>query len=76
MRSMPGISLATAQARLDAYIAAEIAVLSGQEYEIAGRRLRRPDLGEIRRAIAVLNAEVKMLGSARRSRRAVPRPSF
>lgn len=32
----------------DLYIAAETAVLSGQSFEVAGRRLTRADLAEIR----------------------------
>jgi hypothetical protein len=34
---MAGITLAQAQALLDAYLAAEVAVLGSQSYEIAGR---------------------------------------
>jgi predicted metal-dependent hydrolase len=34
---MAGITLAQAQAQLDAYLAAEVAVLGSQSYEIAGR---------------------------------------
>ena len=40
--------MATTQEMYDAYVAAEQAVLTGQEYEIAGRRLKRADLAEIR----------------------------
>jgi hypothetical protein len=36
-RSLAGITLAQAQAQLDAYLAAEVAVLGSQSYEIAGR---------------------------------------
>ena len=72
---MAGITLAQAQARLDAYLAAELAVLGGQEYEIAGRRLRRADLREIRAGIAQWDQRVKDL--SRNGRRAiVPRPGF
>lgn len=75
MARMAGITLAAAQARLDAYLAAELAVLGGQEYEIAGRRLKRADLREIRAGIAAWDQRVKDL--SRSSRRAiVPRPSF
>ena len=41
---MAGITLTQAQAQLDAYLAAETAVLTGQKYEIAGRVLERADL--------------------------------
>ena len=75
MPAMAGITLAQAQARLDAYLAAELAVLGGQEYEIAGRRLKRADLKEIRAGIDVWERRVKDL--SRSSRRAiVPRPVF
>ena len=46
---MAGITLAQAQAQLDAYLAAETAVLGGQEYQINGRRLTRADLRSIQR---------------------------
>lgn len=42
------ITLTQAQETLDAYVAAELAVLKGQEYTIAGRTLRRADLAEIK----------------------------
>lgn len=45
---MAGITLAQAQTMLERYLAAEAAVLSGQSYEIAGRKLTRADLAEIR----------------------------
>ena len=55
---MAGITLAQAQTQLAAYLAAELAVLSGQKYEIAGRMLQRADLAEIQNGIAVWNARV------------------
>lgn len=71
---MAGITLSVAQARLDLYLAAETAVLAGQEYEIAGRRLKRADLREIRAGIEAWNNKVQSL--SRTSRRViVPRPS-
>lgn len=75
---MAGITLAQAQTQLDAYLAAEIAVLSGQRYEIAGRMLQRANLGEIQTGIKVWNERVQTL-SQRASgvaRAVVPRPSF
>jgi predicted nucleic acid-binding protein len=48
---MPGITLAQAQTQLDAYLAAETAVLAGQKYEIAGRVLQRADLAQIQAGI-------------------------
>lgn len=58
---MAGITLAQAQAQLDAYLAAETAVLGGQSYEIAGRRLNRANLEEIQNGIGIWNERVKSL---------------
>lgn len=75
---MAGITLQQAQARLDEYLAAEAAVLSGQMYRIGERELRRANLNEIQAGINAWDMRVKRL-----SRRAsggaaaiVPRPSF
>ncbi len=75
---MAGITLAIAQARLDAYLAAEAAVLSGQRYEINGRVLWRADLAEIRAGIDTWNQRVQQLSrrASGRSKAVVPRPSF
>ena len=40
---MAGITLAQAQAQLDAWLAASLAVSQGQSYAIAGRSLSRAD---------------------------------
>lgn len=58
---MAGITLAQAETQLASYLAAETAVLSGQEYEIAGRRLKRANLNEIRAGIDSWNARVQSL---------------
>lgn len=58
-----GITLATAEAQLALYLAAEEKVLSGQSYEIAGRRLTRADLTSIQAGIATWDARVKQLAS-------------
>ena len=58
---MAGITLIQAQAQLDAYLAAETAVLSGQKYEIAGRMMQRAQLAEIQMGIALWNNRVIML---------------
>ncbi len=58
---MAGITLAQAQAQLDSYLAAETAVLTGQEYEIAGRRMRRANLAEIQAGITIWNQRVQAL---------------
>lgn len=55
---MAGITQAQAQAQLDAYLAAETAVLTGQSYEIAGRRLTRADLDIIQNGITLWNNRV------------------
>jgi hypothetical protein len=58
---MAGITLAQAQAQLAAYLAAETAVLSGQAYEIAGRRMTRADLEAIQKGVAIWNDRVSQL---------------
>ena len=58
---MAGITLTQAQTQLDAYLAAEAAVLTGQRYEIAGRMLQRADLAAIREGITTWDARVKTL---------------
>jgi hypothetical protein len=55
---MAGITQAQAQTQLDAYLAAETAVLSGQSYEIAGRKLTRANLEQIQAGIATWNQRV------------------
>ena len=75
---MAGLTLAQAQAQLDAYLAAETAVLGGQEYEIGGRRLRRADLRTIQAGITLWNQRVQDLSarSSGRGRCIVPTPRF
>jgi len=75
---MAGITLAIAQAKLEAYLAAETAVLSGQRYEIEGRMLQRANLAEIQAGINVWDQRVKRLSAraAGRSAAIVPRPNF
>lgn len=75
---MAGITLAQAQAKLDEYMAAETAILSGQSYKIGERELRRADLAVIQAGIDTWNKRVTELqASASGRRRAiVPRPSF
>lgn len=60
---MAGITLQQAQANLDAWIAADIAVASAQEYRIKDRYLTRADAGEIRRNIEYWNQQVKRLSA-------------
>jgi hypothetical protein len=71
------ITLSIAQQRLTQYLDAEAAVLTGQEYRIADRSLKRADLAEIRRGINYWSDKVDSLslGSAGGGRRSiVPRP--
>ena len=58
---MAGITLAQAQAQLDAYIAAETAVLGNQSYEIAGRKLTRANLQEIQTGITIWDSRARAL---------------
>lgn len=55
---MAGITKAQAEAQLASYLAAETAVLSGQQYEINGRRLTRANLAEIQTGIQIWNSRV------------------
>lgn len=71
---MAGITLSQAQAQLEAYLAAETAVLSGQSYEIAGRKLTRANLESIQKGIELWNGRVQSLTSRRRA--IVPRVGF
>ena len=75
---MAGITLAAAQAQLDAYLVAETAVLGGQEYVIGGRRLKRADLAMIQAGVTRWDRRVKALSarSAGRGRSLTLRPRF
>jgi len=74
---MAGISLSLAQTQLDAYLAAETAILSGQEYVIGSRRLKRADLAAVQAGITVWNQRVQDLTARqRRGRHVVPAPNF
>lgn len=65
---MAGITQAQAQEQLDRYLAAEIAVLSGQRYMIAGRELWRANLAEIQNGIAIWNNRVITLSNQAQGR--------
>ncbi|MCB4365412.1 hypothetical protein KIH07_16840 [Hydrogenophaga taeniospiralis] len=69
---MAGITLAQAQAQLDAYLAAETAALANKSYEIAGRKLTRQDLTQIQQGISLWSARVSQLtaSASRRGRSA------
>jgi hypothetical protein len=72
------ITLEQARAHLSAYLAAELAVLQGQRYEIAGRMLQRADLAEIRLGIGAWTTKVNELSgrASGRSRVRVLSPRF
>lgn len=62
--------------RLDMYYSAEEAVLSGQEYHIGSRSLKRADLAAIRAAIDDLETRIEELedtGGKRYAGRFLPR---
>lgn len=65
---MAGITLAQAQTQLNAYLTAETAVLTGQSYEIAGRKLSRADLDSIQLGIKTWNARVVTLSNQAQGR--------
>jgi hypothetical protein len=65
---MAGITLAQAQTQLNAYLAAETAVLTGQSYEIAGRKLTRADLNSIQNGVTLWNSRVSTLSSQAQGR--------
>ncbi|MDR1621564.1 MAG: DUF6148 family protein [Synergistaceae bacterium] len=66
------------KARLKLYLKAEIAILSGQSYEIEGLKLTRANLKEVQSMISRLEADVsRMSGKQRpRTRFIVPRDEF
>ena len=65
---MAGITTTQAQTQLDAYLAAETAVLGGQSYEIAGRKLTRADLADIQKGIQLWSNRLRDLTSQARGR--------
>jgi hypothetical protein len=65
---MAGITLAQAQTTLNAYLAAEMAVLAGQSYTIAGRSLNRADLGAIQTGLQLWSDRLRDLTHQARGR--------
>ncbi|WP_273321246.1 DUF6148 family protein [Vallitalea guaymasensis] len=65
--------LSKAKERLNAYYDAELAILSGQEYKMGSKSLKRADLAQIRESIRELEKAVDELkfkektGARRRS---------
>jgi hypothetical protein len=66
------------KARLKLYLAAEMAILSGQSYEIEGLKLTRANLKDVQTMITKLESEVAALSGKRRARLKfiVPRDSI
>lgn len=60
---MAGITLAQAQAQLEAWLAASTAVAKSQSYEIDGRKLTRANAAEIRNSIDYWSGKVNILTS-------------
>lgn len=58
---MAGITIAQAQAHLDAWLAADLAVASGQSYTIGSRTLHRADSAEIKANIGYWERRVQTL---------------
>jgi hypothetical protein len=56
---MAGITLASAQARLDLYLAAEAAALAKKSYTIDGRSMTFQDLPAIQAGIDIWNRRVQ-----------------
>jgi hypothetical protein len=72
---MAGITLATAQTHLDTWIAADVAVASGQAYTINGTQMTKANAAEIRKNIEYWNDWVVRLSpsTGSRLRQVVPR---
>ena len=60
---MSGNTAEEAETMRALWVAAEVKVAAGQEYEIGGRRLKRADLAMIGSRIKYWNAEVQRLAS-------------
>lgn len=65
---MPGITFEQAQTQLDAYLAAEAAVMSGQRYKIGDREMVRADLAAIQAGITTWDSRVKQLSQRAQGR--------
>ncbi len=68
------LELERAEKRLDLYYRAEEAILSGQEYSLGTRKLRRADLSDVQSMIRTLEKEIKSLKAGGKNMvvRAVP----
>lgn len=61
---MAAITLAQAQAQLEAWLAASAAAATSQSYEIAGRKLTRANSSEILEQVKYWQTQVDALGPA------------
>lgn len=68
---MAGITLDLAKQHLDAWLEAELAVSTGQSYQIGSRRLQRANLSEISQQIAFWQRKVYELDGNNRNKRVV-----
>ena len=66
---MAGITLATAEARLQLYLDAEAAILGRQEYRIGDRMMKFADLAEVRAGVELWERRVQELSSTASSGR-------
>lgn len=66
-------TLEQARAHLNAWLAADLALATSQEYRMGSRSLTRANAAEVKERIRFWSAEVSRLqGSSRRCRRVVP----
>jgi hypothetical protein len=68
---MAGITLDRAREHLEAWLDAELAVSTGQSYQIGTRRLQRANLSEIRQQIAYWQRKIYELDGNNRNKRVV-----
>lgn len=75
---MPALTLAQAEAKLAAYLAAEEKILLGQTVEIDGERLTRANLEAVQRGVDLWNKRVQALtqSAAGRGRARTVAPSW
>ena len=76
---MAGITLATAEARLQMYLDAEAAILARQEYRIGDRMMKFADIAEVRAGVELWDRRVQELSSSSttgRGRSLTPTPRW
>lgn len=76
---MAGITLATAEARLQLYLDAEAAILARQEYRIGDRMMKFADIAEVRAGVELWDRRVQELSSSSttgRGRSLTPTPRW